>query len=47
MLAVGKRMTINVTLSLGALEETVTVSGQSPLVDTTSVKVGGKVGTPS
>ena len=29
------RMTINVTLPLGALEETVTVTGQSPLVDTT------------
>jgi hypothetical protein len=45
VLAIGQRMTINVTMSLGSLEETVTVSGQSPLVDTTSIKVGGTVGT--
>ena len=45
VLAVGQRMTINPTLSVGSLEETVTVSGQSPLVDTTSVKVGGNIGT--
>jgi hypothetical protein len=44
-LAIGQRMTVNVTMSLGSLEETVTVSGQSPLVDTTSIKVGGTVGT--
>src|SRR5215213_7568178 len=35
VLAIGQRMTVNVTLTLGSLEETVTVSGQSPLVDTT------------
>ena len=45
VLAIGQRMTVNVTMSLGALEESVTVSGQSPLVDTTSIKVGGTVGT--
>ena len=45
VLAIGQRMTVNVTMSLGSLEETVTVSGQSPLVDTTSIKVGGTVGT--
>jgi hypothetical protein len=45
VLAIGQRMTVNVTMSLGALEETVTVSGTSPLVDTTSIKVGGTVGT--
>jgi hypothetical protein len=45
VLAVGQRMTINPTLSLGSLEETVTVTGLSPLVDTTSIKVGGNIGT--
>src|SRR5262249_11409952 len=45
ILAVGKTMTIDVTLSLGAIEETVRVTGESPLVDTTSVKVGGTIGT--
>jgi len=45
VLAIGQRLTVNVTLSLGAIEETVTVSAQSPLVDTTSIKVGGTVGT--
>jgi hypothetical protein len=45
VLAIGQRMTVNVTMTLGSLEETVTVSGQSPLVDTTSIKVGGTVGT--
>jgi carboxypeptidase family protein len=45
VLAIGQRLSVNVTLSLGAIEETVTVSAQSPLVDTTSIKVGGTVGT--
>src|SRR5439155_5532396 len=45
VLAVGQRLTINVTLALGALEETVKVTAESPLVDTTSVKVGGNIGT--
>jgi hypothetical protein len=31
-------MTINVTMSVGAVEETVTVSGQSPVVDTQTVR---------
>src|SRR6266508_3305133 len=45
LLAVGKTLTIDVTLALGALEETVRVIAESPLVDTTSVKVGGNIGT--
>jgi hypothetical protein len=45
VLAVGQRLTINATLSIGALEETVRVTAESPLVDTTSVKVGGNIGT--
>jgi carboxypeptidase family protein len=44
VLPVGKTLTINVTLALGALEETVKVTAESPLVDTTSVKVGGNIG---
>ena len=45
VLAVGKTLTIDVTMALGALEETVRVVAESPLVDTTSVKVGGNIGT--
>jgi hypothetical protein len=45
LLAVGKTLTINVTMALGSLEETVRVTADSPLVDTTSVKVGGNIGT--
>src|SRR5229473_2423803 len=45
VLAVGKALTINVTLALGALEETVRVTAEAPLVDTTSAKVGGNIGT--
>src|SRR5207248_539936 len=45
LLAVGKRLTIDVTLAVGALEETVRVTAESPLVDTTSAKVGGNIGT--
>src|SRR5258707_15276071 len=45
LLAVGKTLTINVTLALGALEETVRDTAESPLVDTTSVTGGGNIGT--
>ena len=45
LLAVGKTLTIEVALGVGALEETVRVTAESPLVDTTSVKVGGNIGT--
>src|SRR5437667_3304512 len=45
LLAVGKTLTINVTLALGSLEETVRVTAESPLVDITSTKVGGNIGT--
>jgi len=44
-LQVGTTLTINLQLGVGGLEETVTVTGQSPLVDTTSARVGGNVGT--
>lgn len=45
LLAVGKTLTINVALGLGAIEETIRVTAESPLVDTTSIKVGGNIGT--
>jgi hypothetical protein len=45
ILAVGKTLTINVTMVVGTLEETVRVTAESPLVDTTSAKVGGNIGT--
>jgi hypothetical protein len=38
-------MTINLALAVGGIEETITVTGQSPLVDTTSARVGGNIGT--
>ena len=44
-LLVGTTLTINLQLPLGGIEESVTVTGQSPLVDTTTATVGGNVGT--
>jgi hypothetical protein len=45
VLQVGTTMTINLTLQVGGVEETVTVTGEAPLVDTTSATVGGNIGT--
>lgn len=45
LLQVGNTMTISLVLAVGGIEETITVSGQSPIVDTTSARVGGNVGT--
>jgi hypothetical protein len=45
ILQVGTTLTINLALPVGGIEESVTVTGQSPLVDTTSARVGGNVGT--
>ena len=45
VLQVGKTLTINLSLNVGGLEETVRVTAESPLVDTTSAKVGGNIGT--
>ena len=41
--ALGTTLTADLSLEVGGLEETVTVSGQAPLVDTSSVKVGGNI----
>ena len=40
-LSVGQTVPLDIILGVGALEETVTVSGQAPLVDLTSAEVGG------
>ena len=45
ILQVGNTMRINLTLGIGRVQETVTVSAESPLVDTTTAKVGGNIGT--
>jgi hypothetical protein len=45
ILQVGTTMTLNLVLAVGGIEETVTVTGQSPLVDITSARVGGNIGT--
>ena len=42
-LAVGTEAELNVSLELGSFEETVTVTAQSPLVETTSKQVGGEI----
>jgi hypothetical protein len=45
VLEVGKMLTINISMPLGDLQETVTVTGDSPLIDLTATEVGGNVGT--
>jgi hypothetical protein len=45
VLQVGNAMTINLALAVGGIEENVTVTAQSPIVDTTSARVGGNIGT--
>ena len=42
-LQVGETGTVDLALQIGALEESITVSGESPLVDLTSAQVGGNV----
>ena len=42
-LRVGNTLDLDIVLSIGALEETITVSGAAPLVDLTSAEVGGTV----
>ncbi|MCC7242947.1 MAG: TonB-dependent receptor [Acidobacteria bacterium] len=45
VLQVGNTMNVDLSLKLGGVTETVEVTGQSPLVDTTSTRVGGNIGT--
>ena len=42
-LEVGKTTTLDLNLVVGGIEESVTVSAESPLVDTTSKEVGGNI----
>jgi len=42
-LEIGKTSTLDLNLEVGALTETVTVTAESPIVDTTSKEVGGSV----
>jgi hypothetical protein len=42
-LAVGQRAVLNFNMSLSALEETITVAGQAPLVDFTQSRVAGVI----
>jgi hypothetical protein len=41
---VGQTADVEVKLEIGSVAETVTVTGESPLVDTTSQEIGGRVG---
>src|SRR4030095_7778611 len=40
---VGKTFALDIQLEVGAIEQAVTVTGESPLVDTTSKQIGGHV----
>ncbi len=44
-LAVGNQLAIDIALEIGTLEETVTVSGESPIIDVTSKEIGGNITT--
>jgi hypothetical protein len=43
ILAVGQEVSLNLTLSVAGLAETVTVTGESPLVEVTSSKIGSNI----
>jgi hypothetical protein len=45
VLQVGNTLTVNLTLPIGSVEENVTVTAQTPIVDVTSARVGGNLGT--
>ncbi len=45
VVAVGTTLTVNLTMAIGALEESVTVTGNSPIIDLTATDVGGNIGT--
>jgi hypothetical protein len=42
-LEVGRTASLNIPLEIGTVEESVTVTGESPIVDTTSKEIGGYV----
>ncbi|MGH9387622.1 MAG: TonB-dependent receptor [Vicinamibacterales bacterium] len=43
ILSIGKTMTVDLKLEVGGVEETVTVSGESPIIDLTSQEIGGNI----
>jgi hypothetical protein len=43
--AVGNQVNVDIQLELGGVEETVTVSGQSPIIDVSSKEIGGNITT--
>src|SRR6476620_8617016 len=43
LLEVGKTATIDVRMEVGGIEQTVTVSAESPLIDVTSKEIGGNI----
>ncbi len=43
VLSIGRTTTVDIQLEIGGLEETVTVTAQSPLIDVTSSEIGGNV----
>jgi hypothetical protein len=44
LLTIGNTATLEITLGIGALEESVTVTGEAPLVDITSKQIGANIG---
>ncbi len=42
-IGVGRTLNLDIVLTIGQLEETITVSGEAPLVDITSAEVGGTI----
>src|SRR2546425_7903139 len=45
LLTMGNTATLDITLAVGGIEESVTVSARSPLVDVTSKQIGANIGT--
>jgi hypothetical protein len=45
VVAVGNTTTVPISLELGTLEETITVTGESPIIDVTSKQIGGNLAT--
>ena len=44
-IGVGRTLDLDIVMTIGAIEETITVSGAAPLVDLTSSEVGGTINT--
>ncbi len=42
-IGVGRTLDLDIVMTIGQLEETITVSGEAPLVDLTSAEVGGTI----